>query len=237
MDEPTALARIESAHRMLVEAKNLPDVLRVVVASKQMEQLARQIKLGRESQNMAAELALRAERKAGELLKKTPKNEGAVRRSDSASERQRPATIPELGITHRQSSDWQHIAAVPEDVFEAAIEETKTAGEELTTASMVRLAKKEQHRAVKEMADEVLSIAADVDPDRRDRYEEAKLLAALSIAIVAARSLLRLKPEALAPAATDDTWRQLDGFISDCRRWFDDLESRRPRGLRIVGGR
>ena len=28
-------------------------------------------------------------------------------------------SLPEMGVTHRQSSHWQQIANVPDDVFEA----------------------------------------------------------------------------------------------------------------------
>lgn len=36
-----------------------------------------------------------------------------------------PQTLEELGITRKQSSDWQHMATIPKDTLEEFIEEKK----------------------------------------------------------------------------------------------------------------
>jgi len=43
-------------------------------------------------------------------------------------------TLSDLGITKMQSSRWQSIAAVPDEVFEAEIIEVKAKNMELTSA-------------------------------------------------------------------------------------------------------
>ena len=55
-----------------------------------------------------------------------------------------PPKLSDLGITKNQSSQWQAVASLPEEVFEEHIEETKAKKKELTTSDMVKLAKKEE---------------------------------------------------------------------------------------------
>lgn len=88
-------------------------------------------------QNSAAEIKLRAERKAGELLAAMPKQDGgdaARLRTQSRPVTEVPPTLEEIGISRMQSSRWQLEALVPEPVFEDYLEATKDAGEEITTA-------------------------------------------------------------------------------------------------------
>jgi hypothetical protein len=68
----------------------------------------------------AAEVRLRAERRLGELLKGMPKAKGAARPgvgrrgecADVEAEHSDAAKLGEIGITHKQSSVWQRIAAL-----------------------------------------------------------------------------------------------------------------------------
>jgi hypothetical protein len=77
-----------------------------------------------EAEVQLAEIRLRAERKAGDLLRETDRAHGA-RGSGSNQYRKEVAspvtTAPKLsdhGITRDQSSKWQKLAAVPDDIFE-----------------------------------------------------------------------------------------------------------------------
>lgn len=72
------------------------------------------------AQNHAAEIKLRAERRAGELLAEMDKHEGGrpVKTADTVSA-VTPPTLEQLGISDKQSSRWQGIAAIPEPLFEA----------------------------------------------------------------------------------------------------------------------
>lgn len=91
----------------------------------------------KEVQNQAAEAALRARRRAGELLAETVEH-GGDRRSES---RLQPATLNDHGVSKTQSSRWQAIADIPEEKFETFIAETQTLGRELTTAGAVAVAR------------------------------------------------------------------------------------------------
>jgi len=128
---------------------------------------ASQAQLGLEAQNNAAEVRLRAERRAGEHLAAMRKHAGgrppapsactgAVGAGVGVGEKPLPAVTglsepapprrDELHITRRQSSQWQQIAALPEPVFEAHIRTTRLRSKELTTAGALKLAR--QHREV-----------------------------------------------------------------------------------------
>lgn len=80
-----------------------------------------------DAERHAAEIRVRAERRCGELLAEMPKNKGAAesgtQRGMTQSQNGTASTLSDLGITKRQSSDWQQLAAVPEEQFEAAIAE------------------------------------------------------------------------------------------------------------------
>ncbi len=71
-----ALARLELACRQLAEARSLDEVKVFVDLAEAARVYARQAQLGLDAQNNAAEVRLRAERRAGELLAEMQKNAG-----------------------------------------------------------------------------------------------------------------------------------------------------------------
>lgn len=91
-----------------------------------------------EPEHRACEIQLRAERKASELLRDMEKAKGG---GDQKSEHRssplrgdRP-TFRDLGISYQQSSDWQKVADVPEEQFEAALARRAQGGTSLTDFS------------------------------------------------------------------------------------------------------
>ena len=89
-----------------------------------LRQYAAQAGAGLEAQNKCAEIKLRAERKAGEVLKKVAPH-GGNRKSSSTT-----SNLKNLGVSNLQSANWQQAASVPEAKFEAHIARTKEACEE-----------------------------------------------------------------------------------------------------------
>lgn len=67
-----------------------------------------------ENERRACEIRLRAERKCGQLLSKTVKR-GKQPKGNALS------PLKSVGVSKKQSSDWQKLAAVPEKQFEAAL--------------------------------------------------------------------------------------------------------------------
>ena len=71
----------------------------------------------------AEEIKLRAERRAGELLKETPKAKGNQYSANSQAVSEQK--LSDMGITYNQSSKWQKIANIPEEKFENYLEVEK----------------------------------------------------------------------------------------------------------------
>lgn len=154
--ESKRLQSMEEAKRLLASATQLQEVQQIRAYASALELLARQARAGQEVQNNAAELKIRAERKAGELLGEMEKNKGASAGGVKESPRGRiveprdtTPTLSEIGISKSQSSRWQQIATIPQPAFERHLAERKAAGDELTTAGVLRVAKANQNtRAV-----------------------------------------------------------------------------------------
>ena len=92
-------------------------------------------------QNQCAEIKIRAERRAGELLKDTVRHQGGnPQLSDDATVGK---TLPE-SISRDQSSRWQEVASVSEEKLDKHIEQVKAQGEELTTAEVLRVSPRHQ---------------------------------------------------------------------------------------------
>ena len=87
---------------------------------------AQQANKGLEIQNRCAEIKIRAERKAGELLEKDPD----IKRGGSKF---RGETLKEFNVTKSQSHVWQAIAAIPKNEFETKIANIEMAKRELTS--------------------------------------------------------------------------------------------------------
>jgi N6-adenosine-specific RNA methylase IME4 len=128
------LAQLDSAKRALAAATRIDEVKDVRDKAESVRAYYQQQKDSFEAQNSAAELKLRAERWLGAALKDDPD----VQRGGS---KLRDATLPNYGIEKTQSHRWQKIAGLPEDVFEQKIAETLSAGKELTTTALLRVAK------------------------------------------------------------------------------------------------
>lgn len=94
-----------------------------------------------ELQNQAAEIRLWAIRRAGELLASMPKHNGDPLSHEVTGAR----TLSEIGIERMQSSRWQRIASLQEEVFQKYIEQCKEDGKELTASGALKLVKKESN--------------------------------------------------------------------------------------------
>jgi phage N-6-adenine-methyltransferase len=138
----TSLARIQEAHRALSSAKTLDDVLKI---RDQAEALRVYIKCASDSldaANAAAEVKLRAERKAGEMLAAMEKRDGGdACRARSHDVTELPPSLDDLGIDKSQSSRWQREAAVDEDTFLEYLFACQAEGREVTQSGLLNIAK------------------------------------------------------------------------------------------------
>lgn len=143
----------------IVQARNIDDVKDIRDKAEALRQYAKQAGESLENQNMIAEIKLRAERRAGQLLDEMPKAlggqpyQGKLSTPDimSGVDNLPPApTLTDLGITYKQSSRWQSIAFIPEAIFEETITQTMADMEELTTSHMLKVANEIKRKQVRD---------------------------------------------------------------------------------------
>jgi len=76
--------------------------------------------------NDASIARVRAERKCGELLrdmeKAKPPGDNQYKKQLRSIDTTEPKTLAEMGLTKDQSSKWQKLADIPEEVFEQVID-------------------------------------------------------------------------------------------------------------------
>lgn len=144
-----SLAKLDRATQMLAEVRSVDDAVKIIDLAEAARVYAQQVKLGLEAQNHAAEIKLRAQRKAGEILADMDKAKGAAvpgwNKTVLPNETpfDQPKTYDEIGITRKDAHVWQTIAALPEEKFEQIVEETKSEDRELSTAALYRESRQE----------------------------------------------------------------------------------------------
>jgi len=140
------LAKLDQATKMLAEIRNVDDAKKLINLAEAARVYAQQVKLGLEAQNHAAEIKLRAQRRAGEILDSMEKAQG--RRTDletSFLDERRLEVTPtyaEMDITYKDAHVWQTLATMPAPMFEKFITDKREAIEEITTAGVYREAKR-----------------------------------------------------------------------------------------------
>lgn len=83
--------------------------------------------------NTASELKLRAEREAGRMLAAMPKHNGDPLSHDVTR-------LSDIGVSRMQSSRWQRVASLDDDLFEQELESFHEREKEITTAHFLKLA-------------------------------------------------------------------------------------------------
>jgi len=150
MNELNSIIKLEEATRNLAELKTVDEVKNIRDKAEALRVYSKQAGLGLESQNYVTEIKLRAERRAGELLKEIERVNPSEARwyPDTAPKSGYEAALKENNLSPTKAHNWQKIATIPEERFEAHIAETKGAGEELTTTSVLKLADGSQSRRI-----------------------------------------------------------------------------------------
>jgi len=134
------LVHFENAKRELQLATNIDEVKDLRDKAEALRLYMKQAGESLWMQNQCAEIKVRAERRAGELLKVTTVK-GGERHKLLDGTCERISKLEDIGISKSQSSRWQAIADIPEPVFEEYIARAKEAGE-LTSSGLLKLSKK-----------------------------------------------------------------------------------------------
>jgi phage N-6-adenine-methyltransferase len=137
----TTLARISEAMKALTAAKSLDDVLQIRDQAEALRVYVRAASDSLEAANAAAEIKLRAERKAGEMLAAIDKPKGGrPTQTDTSVVSVFGPSLDDLGVTANQSSRWQREAKVPEEAFVEYISACHEANNEITQAGLLKIA-------------------------------------------------------------------------------------------------
>jgi hypothetical protein len=94
------LMQLGTEHHVLAQARTIEDFKRIADTAVAAEVYARRVKLSQESVDYALEIKRRAEQGLGELLARTPKHKGLLKRGPTVPESSHgePSTLAELGI-------------------------------------------------------------------------------------------------------------------------------------------
>lgn len=132
------LMKYEAARIALKEASAVDEVKDIRDKAQALAAYGRQAK-NNDLIQWATEIKLRAERRCGELLAASPKNRGAAAPETNAvtSGDRVPPTLEEIGLSKKQSSDFQAIAVIPDEMFEDEIKKPNA-----TTTGLVKKAKR-----------------------------------------------------------------------------------------------
>jgi hypothetical protein len=148
-----ALVRYDAMCRAIEQAYRIDEVKDIHDKAMALEAYARQAK-NVEAERHASGIRLRAERKAGQLLKAMAK--AKQRETGGKPKRSHRATVKklaDLGVSKTQSSRWQHLADVPEEKFEQALADRT---EKPSTGAILRENAAEPESEAKTIEPEVL---------------------------------------------------------------------------------
>jgi hypothetical protein len=144
----TALIKYDAARKAIAAAHRVDEAKKIRDRAEAVRTYAK-LAGDLDMQNMAAEIRIRAERRAGQLLSDMEKNpgtrgEGRPRKDGTKIRRSveptayRP-TLDEIGISKDQSSKWQRLALlVDESTFEKALVQAREKNGELTNSALLR---------------------------------------------------------------------------------------------------
>ncbi len=140
------LLRYDAARVALEAASKIDEVKSIHDKAVAMAAYAKQAK-DNDMVNWAVEIKVRAERRAGELLKAMPKNVGGqsahkLKPANPTGSKKEPVennaqTLAQQGISKKESMTWQKLAEIPESVFEKKLVAVQKQGEKLTTKAVL----------------------------------------------------------------------------------------------------
>lgn len=142
VDPKLALSLYDNARHWVAQYESVDEVKEIIDKTAALEEYFRRAN-DFEMEKQAARARVRAERRAGELLREREMAKGGNpiltgRKARPVGER--PKTLKEMGITKDQSSKFQQLADIPEETFEETLElATNAAGAQgkVTTNSIL----------------------------------------------------------------------------------------------------
>lgn len=145
MNDETGLVEVSQLRQALAQTEELDVLKEWRDQAETIRHYVRQRGGDYQKQNEAAEAKVRIERKLGQVLAgMAMQNGGDAMRARSHDVTEVPPTLADIGISKMQSSRWQLGAELDEDVFEGYIAKQWGDGNEITSADILKLAKKQE---------------------------------------------------------------------------------------------
>lgn len=144
MNNGTELIKLHTANQAIIEAMPLTELIERNSESVAVLAWVKAQKLGIKMQNNVAETKIRIERQIGKFLIESERLKG--RPAKKVSHNVTLSSLNDLGLNRMQSVRYRKEASVPEKQFEQHVAETKEKEEELTSASIMRIADKKGHK-------------------------------------------------------------------------------------------
>jgi hypothetical protein len=144
-DSGALLAKLEQAKTLLAESRDVEWVKTLRDQAEAMRVYVRQQQLGHEAEVYAAEIRVRAERRIGELTAALPTDPGGRPPENSPGGRESAAPLKkqmlrQAGITTQRASEYERIAAISPERFEAKLQAAQASTKPVTTAELLRAA-------------------------------------------------------------------------------------------------
>lgn len=108
----TGLVKYDAMVRAIAVCEAVDEAKAIRDKARALEVYAQQA-MNLDAERKAAQVRIRAERRAGQLLKGQQIKAGRPPKNAAAR-----AVLSDIGISHKQSSKWQKLADIPEDKFE-----------------------------------------------------------------------------------------------------------------------
>lgn len=162
MSDTFSLAKLEQATQLLAQCNTVREAMDYFDMAEAARHYAQVSGMGLEAQNYAAEIKMRAGRRMREVYESSDKAKGTRGNIQEQltggapmgpARENSPPTLAELGVNKKKAAQIRSMSSVPAEVFEAHVAETKAAGEELTSAGLIKIGqqfKKEAKRKEKQ---------------------------------------------------------------------------------------
>ncbi len=138
-----ATALIEGMRSELEQLTTPAEARPFIKKARSISKVLKTMHAGRELENLAAAVVIRAVHRAGEILAATPKHKGGRPRSKQTDDMMPGVpTLAEREINPTDSSRWQQIASIPEAVLEDYIAQRISEGQQITETGVLTLARR-----------------------------------------------------------------------------------------------
>lgn len=151
MEDNITIQLRDNAKQQLAEIKTIETGLEYLNKVKAIETWVKAEKKDAELQNIIAEQKIRTQRILGELIIEGQQKGEIRKQNDNNYSSSNKQVLEDYGITKKESSAFQQIASLPDEIFEHHITEKKS--RELTTSAMLFAAKEHEQYQKKEHAE------------------------------------------------------------------------------------